>query len=120
MLQVLADVHRPLMELLVEEAFNAILEVSAADSGDVKAHELKGAMPPVEVGGSPAMLLAGLAVITVQNLPTIRPASPGFHACLPFPDWRAGQSQAPVESAAVAIFALKSGPLMPSCTCFHL
>ena len=79
MLQVLADVHRPLMELLVEEAFNAILEVSAADSSDVKAHELKGAMPPVEVGDSSAMLLAGLAVVTVQT--SVQHASLSMHAC---------------------------------------
>ena len=67
MLQVLADVHRPLMELLVEEAFQAVLEVSAAGSSDVKAHELKGAMPPVEVGGSSAMLPADLAVSLVHT-----------------------------------------------------
>ena len=72
MLQVLADVHRPLMELLVEEAFHAILEVSAADSSDIKAHELKGAMPPVEVEGNCAMLLV--------SPPEISPAYQFFHA----------------------------------------
>ena len=72
MLQVLAAVHRPLMELLVEEAFQAILEVSAADSSDVRAHELKGAMPPVEVGGGSAMLL----VVTIVHT-SVRYIQPG-------------------------------------------
>lgn len=80
--QVLADVHRPLMELLVEEAFHAILEVSAADSSDIKAHELKGAMPPVEAGSWPELARRYFALAATAALVRSTEASGGLDTAL--------------------------------------
>lgn len=48
-LQLLTDVHLPLLELVVEEAFQAAIDVAGQENLDVRLHEMRFAMPPLKV-----------------------------------------------------------------------
>ena len=48
-MQLLTDVHRPLLELVVEEAFEAAIDVAGQENLDVRLHEMRYAMPPLKV-----------------------------------------------------------------------
>lgn len=48
-LQLLTDVHLPLLELVVEEAFEAAIDVAGQENLDVRLHEMRYAMPPLKV-----------------------------------------------------------------------
>ena len=45
-LQLLTDVHQPLLELVVAEAFEAAINVAGQENLDVRLHEMRYAMPP--------------------------------------------------------------------------
>lgn len=48
-LQLLTDVHLPLLELVVEEAFEAAIDVAGQENLDVRLHEMRYAMPALKV-----------------------------------------------------------------------
>lgn len=48
-MQLLTDVHLPLLELVVEEAFEAAIDVAGQENLDVRLHEMRYAMPPLKV-----------------------------------------------------------------------
>ena len=48
-LQLLTEVHLPLLELVVEEAFEAAIDVAGQENLDVRLHEMRYAMPPLKV-----------------------------------------------------------------------
>ena len=47
--QLLTDLHLPLLELVVEEAFEAAIDVAGQENLDVRLHEMRYAMPPLKV-----------------------------------------------------------------------
>ena len=48
-MQLLTDVHLPLLELVVEEAFEAAIDVAGQENLDIRLHEMRYAMPPLKV-----------------------------------------------------------------------
>ena len=48
-LQLLTDVHLPLLELVVEEAFEAAIDVAGQENLDVRLHEMRYATPALKV-----------------------------------------------------------------------
>lgn len=49
LLQVLADVHLPLLRLVVGEAFEAAIDVAGQENTDVRWSEMHPAEPPIKV-----------------------------------------------------------------------
>lgn len=45
-LQLLTEVHEPLLELVVAEAFEAAIDVAGQENLDIRLHEMRYAMPP--------------------------------------------------------------------------
>ena len=48
-MQILTDVHLPLLELVVAEAFEAAIDVAGQENLDIRLHEMRYAMPPLKV-----------------------------------------------------------------------
>ena len=47
--QILTDVHLPMLELVVAEAFEAAIEVAGQENLDIRLTEMRHAMPPLKV-----------------------------------------------------------------------
>ncbi len=45
-LQLLTELHEPLLELVVAEAFEAAIDVAGQENLDIRLHEMRYAMPP--------------------------------------------------------------------------
>ena len=48
-MQLLTDVHLPLLDLVVAEAFEAAIDVAGQENLDIRQHEMRYAMPPLKV-----------------------------------------------------------------------
>ena len=48
-MQLMTDLHLPLLELVVAEAFEAAIDVAGQENLDVRLHEMRYAMPPLKV-----------------------------------------------------------------------
>ena len=48
-IQDLTDLHLPLLDLVVAEAFEAAIDVAGQENLDVRLHEMRYAMPPLKV-----------------------------------------------------------------------
>ena len=62
--QILTDVHLPLLELVVAEAFEAAIDVAGQENLDIRLHEMRYAMPPLKV----SLTLFGVFVPTLCML----------------------------------------------------
>ncbi len=48
-MQLLTDLHLPLLELILAEAFEAAIDVAGQENLDIRLHEMRYAMPALKV-----------------------------------------------------------------------
>ena len=83
-MQLLTDVHLPLLELVVEEAFEAAIDVAGQENLDVRLHEMRYASPPLKVLASKSRTLCAKIQCRLVVYSHLRHAQVTPDDCCPF------------------------------------
>lgn len=82
-MQLLTELHEPLLELVVAEAFEAAIDVAGQENLDIRLHEMRYAMPPCNKGDSwPELVRRYFALAATAALVKSTEASGGLDTAL--------------------------------------
>ncbi|KAL0039732.1 hypothetical protein WJX77_006357 [Trebouxia sp. C0004] len=82
-MQLLTELHEPLLELVVAEAFEAAIDVAGQENLDIRLHEMRYAMPPCNKGDSwPEVVRRYFALAATAALVKSTEASGGLDTAL--------------------------------------